>query len=123
MTVGVYGLVGAIVKLDDFGAWLDRRPGRAAQALGRVILRAAPWLMKGLSVGGTIAMFLVGGNILGHGVPRLHEWVADTAEGAGAAAPLITLLLDVGIGLAAGAVLLAGFALARRLRGKRPAQA
>ena len=65
MTVGVYGLVAGIVKLDDAGLRLSRRDGaRRAQALGRGILRAAPWLMKGLSVAGTAAMFLVGGGIL-----------------------------------------------------------
>ena len=67
MTVGVYGFVAGIVKLDDLGLWLSRRDSGAAQALGRGILRAAPWLMKALSVAGTAAMFLVGGGILVHG--------------------------------------------------------
>ncbi|MBP6320350.1 MAG: DUF808 domain-containing protein, partial [Rubrivivax sp.] len=64
MTVGVYGFVAGIVKLDDLGLWLSGRDSGAAQALGRGIVRAAPWLMKGLSVAGTAAMFLVGGGIL-----------------------------------------------------------
>lgn len=73
MTAGVYGLVALIVKLDDFGAWLHRRPGAAARAVGAGILRAAPWLMRTLSVAGTIAMFLVGGSILAHGLPPLEH--------------------------------------------------
>lgn len=66
MTVGVYGLVAGIVKLDDLGLWLSRKASRAAQAVGRGIVAAAPWLMKGLSVAGTAAMFLVGGLSLIH---------------------------------------------------------
>ena len=81
MTVGVYGLVAGIVKLDDLGLWLSRQASNAAQALGRGIVAAAPWLMKTLSVVGTAAMFLVGGGILVHGVPALHHAV----EGVGAA--------------------------------------
>jgi len=74
MTVGVYGLVAGIVKIDDLGLYLTRRPsatpeGGFTQALGRGLLRAAPVLMKVLSVAGTAAMFLVGGGILVHGLP------------------------------------------------------
>ena len=58
-----------IVKIDDLGLHLSRRTGAAAQKIGAIILRAAPWLMKSLSVAGTAAMFLVGGGILVHGVP------------------------------------------------------
>ena len=71
MTIGVYGLVAAIVKLDDFGLHLSRRAAAAARGVGDAILRAAPWLMKGLSVAGTAAMFLVGGGILVHGIAPL----------------------------------------------------
>ncbi len=76
MTVGVYGLVAGIVKLDDAGLYLSRREGesglvRAKRALGRGILRVAPWLMKFLSIAGMVAMFLVGGGILAHNVPPL----------------------------------------------------
>lgn len=123
MTAGVYGLVGAIVKLDDFGAFLTRRGGAATQATGRAILWAAPWLMKTLSVAGTVAMSLVGGNILAHGIPPLHHWIEAMAESAGGAGQLLTLLLHAVTGVLAGTLLVAGFALARRLRGKRPAQA
>jgi predicted DNA repair protein MutK len=123
MTVGVYGLVGGIVKLDDFGAWLVRRGSSAAQAIGRGILRAAPWLMKALSVGGTIAMFLVGGSILAHGVPAVGHGIEALADDAGAWGGVLEMLLHAGIGLLAGALLVAAFTLVQRLRGKRPAHA
>ena len=73
MTVGVYGLVGGIVKLDDLGLWLSQKASSAAQAIGRGILWLAPWLMKFLSVAGTAAMFLVGGGIIAHGMAPLHH--------------------------------------------------
>lgn len=60
MTIGVYGLVGGIVKLDDLGLWMARKTSRLTQAVGNGILRAAPYMMKSLSVIGTAAMFLVG---------------------------------------------------------------
>ncbi len=72
-TVGVYALVGGIVKLDDLGIWLAGAQSRVRRSMGRAILLAAPWLMKTLSVVGTIAMFLVGGGIIVHGVPALHH--------------------------------------------------
>jgi len=123
MTVGVYGLVGAIVKLDDFGLFLARRPGRAAQALGRGLLSAAPWLMKFLSIAGTAAMFLVGGSILAHGIPPLHHWVEELALGAGGWGTLVSMLLDAGGGIIAGAIVLAAWTLVQRARGKQPAHA
>ena len=84
MTVGVYGLVAGIVKLDDVGLYLSRRTGGVRRArLGAAILRAAPWLMKFLSVAGTAAMFLVGGGILAHGIPPLHHWTEHIAKAAG----------------------------------------
>jgi predicted DNA repair protein MutK len=124
MTAGVYGLVGGIVKLDDMGLWLSRKASSAAQALGRGLLAAAPWLMKALSVAGTAAMFLVGGGILVHGIGPLHHAI----EGAGAAVArgalggvwqaLATNALNAVAGIAAGAVVLAGVRLVQRLRGK-----
>ncbi len=75
MTVGVYGLVAAIVKLDDLGAWLAARQGAAVRGLGNAILVAAPALMRFLAIAGTAAMFLVGGGILVHQIPPLHDAV------------------------------------------------
>jgi predicted DNA repair protein MutK len=118
MTVGVYGLVAGIVKLDDAGLWLSRRPGAAlANALGRSLLAAAPWLMKGLAVVGTLAMFLVGGGILTHGIAPLHEVITAFA---GAGRPLVSTLLpllaNLLVGLAAGALVLAAVQGWRRWR-------
>ena len=117
MTVGVYGLVAAIVKLDDLGLYLVRRPGEgAAQALGRGILWVAPYLMKALSVAGTAAMFLVGGGILAHGIPGLEAWFHHLVDGAGAGADFVlSMLFNAGIGIAAGAVTLGAVMLAKRL--------
>jgi len=116
MTVGVYGLVAAIVKLDDAGLWLSRREG-AARALGAAILAAAPWLMKALSAAGLAAMFLVGGGILVHGVPPLHHWVEHAAQGAGGIAGMAwSVAADAVTGLVAGAVVLAVVEGGRRVR-------
>lgn len=122
MTAGVYGFVAAIVKLDDLGLWLHRKSGATAQALGAGILRAAPWLMKALSVAGTAAMFLVGGGILVHGVGAVHHAV----QGLGAAAALwpagglwavlVPNVLNALIGMAAGALVLAVVSVLGRLR-------
>lgn len=106
MTVGVYGLVAGIVKLDDFGLHLSRRADALA-ALGRGILRGAPWLMKGLSVAGTAAMFLVGGGILVHGVPALHHVVEAVSQRAVAwLQPLAEMLGNALAGIVAGAIVL-----------------
>jgi predicted DNA repair protein MutK len=117
MTVGVYGIVAGIVKLDDAGLHLSRSAGAHAwaglkRALGHGILRAAPWLMKALSVAGTAAMFLVGGGILTHGVPWLHHGIETLAAAAARlpAGPLLAALapslLDAMVGVIAGALVL-----------------
>jgi predicted DNA repair protein MutK len=122
MTVGVYGLVGGIVKLDDLGLWLSQKTSSAAQALGRGLLAAAPWLMKFLSVAGTAAMFLVGGGILVHGIAPLHHAI----EGAGAALAqgalgglwqaLTTNGLNGVAGIVAGALVLGAVTVVQKLR-------
>ena len=123
MTVGVYGLVAGIVKLDDLGLHLTQRASAAARAVGRGIVFSAPWLMKGLSVAGTAAMFLVGGSILSHGVPVLHHAAEQLVQGlGGAAATVVTMLVDALVGIIAGALVLAAVHLARRVAG-RPATA
>ena len=86
MTVGVYGLVAGIVKLDDAGLYLSQRASAALQSLGRGILWLAPWLMKLLSVVGTAAMFMVGGGILTHGIPGAHALIHHWVEAVGAIA-------------------------------------
>jgi hypothetical protein len=123
MTVGVYGLVAGIVKLDDAGLALARRPpggfGDPLRALGRGIVAVSPWLMKFLSVAGTVAMFLVGGSILAHGMPFLHHYaeafVAWLGARSDALAALGPMLFDLIAGLAAGAILVAVAGAARRL--------
>jgi hypothetical protein len=121
MTVGVYGLVAGIVKLDDAGLHLKRSTGDGALARGRrtlggAILRAAPYLMKGLAIAGTAAMFLVGGGILAHGVPAIRHTVEAIAQAAGALAAVVPLIADGLIGVAAGALSLAAVSAVQRLR-------
>jgi hypothetical protein len=114
MTVGVYGLVAGIVKLDDAGLYLSNREGNLSKSAGRAILAVSPWLMKALSIAGTAAMFLVGGGILVHGVAPLHRLV----EGSGA---LVEMLANAAVGvLAGGAVLGAVLGGGRILAGLRP---
>lgn len=120
MTIGVYGLVGGIVKLDDLGLWMTQKASRLAQAFGNGILRAAPYMMKSLSVIGTAAMFLVGGGILVHGIGPLHHAIEAFSAGRGGA--LTGALLNGLTGVVAGAVVLAVVAVAGKLwRSLRPA--
>lgn len=117
MTVGVYGLVGAIVKLDDLGLRLNREgAGAASRAIGRAILWFAPKFMKFLSWAGTAAMFLVGGGILVHGLPFLHHWIEKAASFP--PAWLWSNLFNAAIGIVAGAIIVAVVMGIRRLRGK-----
>ena len=120
MTVGVYGLVGGIVKLDDLGLRLSRDGAHPANAaIGRGILALAPRLMKFLSIAGTAAMFLVGGGILVHGIDALHHWIE--AHAAGPLGWLWSNLFNAGVGIVAGALVLGAVALVGRLRGKASA--
>lgn len=107
MTIGVYGLVAGIVKLDDLGLWLTQKPGQMARRIGGGILRAAPYMMKSLSVIGTAAMFMVGGGILTHGVPVVHHWIEGVSQSTGGLAWLMPTLLNAVAGIIAGAVVLA----------------
>jgi predicted DNA repair protein MutK len=85
MTLGVYGLVAAIVKLDDLGLWLVDSGNRWARGVGRGVVTAAAWLMRGLAIGGTAAMFLVGGGIVVHQVPAVHHVIEQVLAGGEAA--------------------------------------
>ncbi|KYZ86666.1 hypothetical protein A3Q32_15330 [Alcanivorax sp. KX64203] len=128
LTIGVYALVAGIVKLDDAGLLLmktpeDRFAAPARIALGRGLLTLAPWLMKTLSVLGTIAMFLVGGGILVHGVPGSHDWVHHLSELAGAVSWAVPVLVNLIGGLIAGMVVLVVVSLVGRLRGGSEARA
>ena len=111
MTIGVYGLVAGIMKLDDAGLHLSRSSSDVVQKLGYGILGFAPWLMRTLSVVGTAAMFMVGGGIIVHGIPLLHHAVeAVTHSLGGIGGALAPTLIGALTGIVAGGlcVLLAG---------------
>lgn len=127
MTIGVYGLVAGIVKLDDAGLYLSQKPGaglprKLLRRLGLVLLNAAPYLMKSLAVIGTVAMFMVGGGILAHGLPGAGDLIHHLSQGVGrlpaigglleAAAPT---LLNALAGVAAGALTLAAVQISSKL--------
>lgn len=126
-TVLVYGLVAGIVKLDDLGLALHRQTDAASRALGRFILRAAPLLMKSLSVLGTAAMFTVGGSIIAHGVPTVAHLVEDVgrslAERSAVLAFLATTALDALVGIASGVVTVLLFTGGTKLLSKTAAGA
>lgn len=109
MTVGVYGLVAGIVKLDDLGLYLSQKRG-LLRGFGQALLSACPYLMKGLSVVGTAAMFLVGGGILVHGIPGAETLIHDWAQGlpllGGSLSWLVPTLLNGLIGMLAGTLVL-----------------
>lgn len=124
MTIGVYGLVAGIVKIDDGGVYLSEQQGeslwpRFKRGLGRKILLGAPYLMRSLSVIGTIAMFLVGGGILVHNVPALHHFVEAQAPAAEPLGTLVAWAGDAMIGIAAGAVVLLAVQLLKKLFGRK----
>jgi predicted DNA repair protein MutK len=128
MTAGVYGLVAGIVKLDDAGLYLSQRAGAVSRAVGRMLLVGAPLLMKTLSVVGTAAMFMVGGSIIGHGVPALHHFVDSAALAAGSVQTIGPVLraitptiVDALIGVITGAIVLLGVTLVKKIlpKGKK----
>lgn len=122
MTVGVYGLVAMIVKIDDFGLYLTQQASSAKQSLGRGLLAFAPMLMKTLSVVGTVAMFLVGGGIVNHVVPFLHHFsehtidrVNDVPHVGSVLGSVSEMLINLGIGLIAGAIVLIVVSLIQKM--------
>ena len=113
VTVLVYGLVAVLVKLDDLGLRLQRGgPGGSAYAVGTVLLRGTPWVMKALSIVGTAAMFLVGGGILAHGTPPLEHLL----HGLGGVARMAA---DGAVGVVAGALAAGVVHVVHALRGRR----
>lgn len=127
MTVGVYGLVAGIVKLDDAGLYLLKQRstgvvGKLKQFLGQSLLSFAPKLMRSLSVIGTAAMFLVGGSILLHGIPQLHHFIDPIMAGidnvsllGGSLVKIVPLIIDAIIGLVTGSLVLLVVTLIRKL--------
>lgn len=114
MTIGVYGFVGMIVKTDDLGLYLTKKSSNIQKTIGNFLLSFAPKLMKGLSIVGTVAMFLVGGGIIGHAVPQIHHFTEEamhqvsTIPSVGTIIDgLIPTLINMGIGFIAGAIVLA----------------
>ena len=129
MTVGVYGLVAGIVKLDDLGLHLMLKKGASfyrqlQRKIGAGLLAFAPKLMRFLSIAGTAAMFLVGGSIIGHGLPFLHHFSQDLVAkvqhlpGAGV---IGSMLVDGLVGLVVGALCVAGFMLVQKILPKKHA--
>ncbi|MDK2125343.1 DUF808 domain-containing protein [Parachitinimonas caeni] len=131
MTVGVYGLVAGIVKLDDGGLYLVQRQGSSGlaklqRAVGGLMLGGAPYLMKGLALAGTVAMFLVGGGILAHGLPGSHD-LQHGVQQALAAIPMLggmlgslsEMLFNGLVGLLAGGVLVLLLTIWNKLKPKR----
>jgi uncharacterized protein len=106
MTVGVYGFVALIVKLDDIGEHLIKKNSSSAKIIGKALLISAPKLMKLLSILGTVAMFLVGGEIVTHGIEPVHHALEHWAAFAGSFDWLISTLLKMSAGIMVGAVVL-----------------
>ena len=123
MTVGVYGIVAGIVKMDDIGFYLLKKANATARFIGKGLVLAAPKLMKALTVIGTVAMFMVGGGILSHGVPLLHHGIEQIAEMAGMLSVVVSLGLDIAVGLIGGTLALlvvTGFSkLIKRVKGEK----
>ncbi|HCG6401800.1 DUF808 domain-containing protein [Vibrio parahaemolyticus] len=123
MTIGVYGLVAGIVKLDDLGFYLEiRSKGKGWMAkVGSALVAFAPKLMKLLTIVGTAAMFLVGGGIVVHNVPAVHHFVEPIImnfSGHSVATAILPILLNGIIGFVAGLIVVAVWTVVEKLRGK-----
>lgn len=118
MTVGVYGLVAGIVKLDDLGYHLMQKPSESSQSLGKMILAFAPKLMKFLSIAGTLAMFLVGGGIIAHGIGAIHHGIEHLGDLSGVFGSLTENVLNGLVGLIAGLIMVAVVTMIGKMRGK-----
>jgi uncharacterized protein len=120
MTVGVYGLVALIVKLDDIGEHLIKKTSIIAKLTGKALLLSAPKLMKLLSVLGTAAMFLVGGEIVTHGIGPVHHALEHWAAMAGSFDWLASTLLKMIAGIFVGALVLLVWTPVTKLLPKKP---
>lgn len=121
MTIGVYGLVAGIVKLDDLGLYLVKNSYVASfkHAIGNALINAAPYLMKFLAVVGTIAMFLVGGGIVVHSIPNSHALVhllVERVDMIPGGPLMLPALVNAVIGLLSGALVLAGISFFGRVK-------
>ena len=120
MTVGVYGLVAGIVKLDDLGLYMMMRKGKSffkqvVRKVGTWLLNLTPYLMRTLSILGTAAMFLVGGSIIGHGIPALHHLTEPMRN----ISALLPILFDGVLGLIVGAICVALFTIYTKIMPKK----
>ena len=122
MTVGVYGFVAMIVKIDDLGLYLTQQASSFKQSIGRGLLAFAPKLMKTLTIVGTIAMFLVGGGIISHGVPLFHHFTEGSVDYAehiptvgSIVGALTPTLINLVIGFVAGLIVLAIVSLIKKV--------
>lgn len=117
ITVFVYGLVAGIVRMDDVGAWLMAKSSNAIKAMGRGLIAFTPWLMRGLSIVGTAAMFMVGGSLLVHGIGPIEHWVQTViAPMGGVVAVLGPVLVHVVVGAIIGAAVVVCVELWQKLR-------
>ena len=115
MTVGVYGIVAGIVRMDDLGLYFLQQGNAPVRVVGKWLLLAAPKLMKALTVIGTAAMFLVGGGILTHGIPPVHHGIEQIAANFGVLGGVVALALDMLAGIVGGTLALLAVGLATRL--------
>ena len=132
MTVGVYGLVAAILKMDDLGIWMQTRDGDSSnrklqRKLGYSLVVVAPYLMRFLAVAGTVAMFLVGGGIVVHGIPPFHHWIEHHLESVAHIAYLGAILhwlaealVNLAVGIGAGLIIVLIEKAGRRLLARTP---
>jgi predicted DNA repair protein MutK len=116
MTLGVYGAVAGIVKLDDLGFWLTKKTSAALNAIGNGLIAVTPYLMRTLGLVGTLAMFLVGGGIIAHGIPSLGEWLH---HGSGWLGELTGLAVNTVVGVGVGAALVGVAQVGFRVLGKK----
>ncbi|WP_272660261.1 DUF808 domain-containing protein, partial [Providencia sp. PROV112] len=123
MTIGVYGLVAGIVKLDDLGFYLQKKTSSLLKKCGNSLIYVTPYLMKTLSVVGTAAMFMVGGGILTHGISYISEWITEISFTA-TLTPIIgstmqfilPTIINLFFGLVTGLILVAIISLFKKLK-------